>query len=93
MKICDFGLARSVYNDITYKKSSNTPVPVKWIAIESIRDLIFSTKSDVWSFGILLWEIFSLAETPYADIPSVCIYQNLIQGYRLQQPNQANQEM
>ena len=92
VKICDFGLARHVYNN-TYNKSSKAPLPIKWMAIESIRDLVFSTKSDVWSFGILLWEFFSLAETPYPNVAVENFYHKLIEGHRMKQPRQANPEM
>jgi FMS-like tyrosine kinase 1 len=52
VKICDFGLSRSLQNSSNYMKVNNTVnLPVKWMALESIADSIFSTQSDVWSFG------------------------------------------
>ena len=63
------------------------------MAIESIRDFVFSLKSDVWSFGIVLWEFFTLAETPYPGLSTEKIYQRLAEGYRLQCPKFATAEM
>ncbi|XP_023245494.1 vascular endothelial growth factor receptor 3-like [Copidosoma floridanum] len=54
VKICDFGLAKALYKDENYKKQHEGQFPVKWMAIESMRDGVFSTMSDVWSFGVVL---------------------------------------
>ncbi|KAG8136847.1 hypothetical protein E2320_005410 [Naja naja] len=59
-KICDFGLARDIMNDSNYVVRGNARLPVKWMSPESLFEGIYTIKSDVWSYGILLWEIFSL---------------------------------
>ncbi|KAH8324484.1 hypothetical protein KR074_008389 [Drosophila pseudoananassae] len=91
VKICDFGLARSLYQN--YYKKENGKIPIKWLALESLRDHVFSTKSDVWSFGIVLWEMFSLAMVPYPGIDQNQIFQKLSDGYRMEKPPYANQEL
>ncbi|XP_014211548.1 vascular endothelial growth factor receptor 1-like [Copidosoma floridanum] len=93
VKICDFGLAKTMYKDDNYKKQGNGPVPVKWMAIESIRDQVFSTKSDIWSFGIVLWEFFTLAEIPYPGMEVEKQYQKLVEGYRMEQPAYATKDI
>ncbi|XP_053989273.1 vascular endothelial growth factor receptor 1 isoform X1 [Hylaeus volcanicus] len=93
VKICDFGLAKTMYKDDNYKKKGDGPLPIKWMAIESIRDRIFSTQSDIWSFGIVLWEFFTLAETPYPGMEAEKLYQKLIEGYRMEQPEYATSEV
>ncbi|VDD79725.1 unnamed protein product [Mesocestoides corti] len=66
-KIADFGLTRKAA--LYYRMRGTGRVPVKWMAPESIFQMVFTTKSDVWSFGVLLWELFSLGESPAAEVP------------------------
>ena len=81
--VCDFGLAKDVYQSQEYHKKSDTPLPVKWMAIESLTDRVFSTQSDVWSFGVVLWETFSLGKTPYPGMsPDNNFVKYLLQGER-----------
>ncbi|XP_020798925.1 vascular endothelial growth factor receptor 1 isoform X5 [Drosophila serrata] len=94
VKICDFGLARSMYRGDNYKKSESGKLPIKWLALESLSDHVFSTYSDVWSFGIVLWEMFSLAKVPYPGIdPNQELFNKLNDGYRMEKPPYANQEL
>ncbi|KAK9888940.1 hypothetical protein WA026_001159 [Henosepilachna vigintioctopunctata] len=94
VKICDFGLAKNIYHNDQYKMKSNCPLPIKWMAIEAIRDRVFSTQSDVWAFGIVLWELFSLARMPYPGMQAdERLYARLVEGYRMESPEYATQEI
>jgi len=90
VKICDFGLARQMCKSNDYQKKSDGPLPVKWLAIECIRDKIFSTQSDVWAFGVVLWEMFTLGKTPYPGMEfGDRFYKLLSDGYRMAKPDNA----
>ncbi|XP_028407050.1 fibroblast growth factor receptor 4-like isoform X2 [Dendronephthya gigantea] len=85
-KIADFGLARNIYKGGVYLKKKSGLVPVKWMSVEALRDRVFSEKSDVWSFGIVLWEMFTLGGSPYPGIHSVDICEYLCNGNRMESP-------
>ncbi|MEE6462043.1 hypothetical protein FKM82_001471 [Ascaphus truei] len=94
VKICDFGLARDIMHDSNYVSKGSTFLPVKWMAPESIFDNLYTTLSDVWSFGILLWEIFSLGGTPYPGmIVDSTFYNKIKSGYRMVKPDHATHEI
>ncbi|XP_059196558.1 platelet-derived growth factor receptor alpha isoform X2 [Centropristis striata] len=90
VKICDFGLARDIMHDNNYVSKGSTFLPVKWMAPESIFDNMYTTLSDVWSYGILLWEIFSLGGTPYPGmVVDSSFYNKIKSGYRMSKPEHA----
>ncbi|KAK3704761.1 hypothetical protein QZH41_009758 [Actinostola sp. cb2023] len=93
MKIADFGLARNVQDVDYYRKSTNGRVPTKWLAIEALFDRLYTTQSDVWMFGILLWEIFTLGGSPYPGIPVESLFELLKSGYRMQKPQNCPNEL
>ncbi|XP_024863407.2 proto-oncogene tyrosine-protein kinase receptor Ret isoform X2 [Kryptolebias marmoratus] len=93
MKISDFGLSRDVYEEDSYVKRSKGRIPVKWMAIESLFDHIYTTQSDVWSFGVLLWEIVTLGGNPYPGIAPERLFNLLKTGYRMEKPENCSEEM
>ncbi|CAL8071911.1 unnamed protein product [Calicophoron daubneyi] len=88
VKIADFGLTRNVSD--YYKKTSSGRLPVKWMAPESLFDRKYNTKSDVWSFGILFWEIFTLGGVPYPSVSPERLLKLLKEGHRNERPSLAD---
>ncbi|CAK6981350.1 macrophage colony-stimulating factor 1 receptor 2 [Scomber scombrus] len=93
-KICDFGLARDICNDDNYIVQGNARLPVKWMAPESIFQCVYTVQSDVWSYGVLLWEIFSLGKSPYPNVAvDTNFYKMIKDGRHMAQPDFAPAEM
>ena len=68
VKLTDFGLSRRLYDNYTYIKTGTDPLPWKWLDHDALRFHMFTTWTDVWSFGICLWEMWTLGEVPYPGI-------------------------
>jgi c-src tyrosine kinase len=83
-KISDFGLAQSISQPIN--ESVRGKFPIKWTAPEALRNSLFTSKSDCWSYGVLLWEIFSYGRIPYPRIPIQDVIRHIEQGYRMEPP-------
>uniref|UniRef100_A0A672V5E7 Protein kinase domain-containing protein n=1 Tax=Strigops habroptila TaxID=2489341 RepID=A0A672V5E7_STRHB len=85
VKVSDFGMTRYVLDD-QYISSLGTKFPVKWSAPEVIHYTKFSSKTDVWAFGILMWEVFTLGKQPYKLYDNMQVTEKVSQGYRLYRP-------
>ncbi|CAG9856179.1 unnamed protein product [Phyllotreta striolata] len=85
VKVADFGLARLMRDD-TYTAHAGAKFPIKWTAPEGLAYNKFSTKSDVWAFGVLLWEIATYGMSPYPGVDLTDVYHMLEKGYRMECP-------
>ncbi|XP_062375779.1 tyrosine-protein kinase Mer [Sardina pilchardus] len=95
MTVCvaDFGLSKKIYSGDYYRQGRIAKMPVKWIAVESLADRVFTVKSDVWAFGVTMWEIATRGMTPYPGVQNHEIYDYLLDGHRLKQPNDCLDEL
>eukprot|EP00117_Sycon_ciliatum_P017324 scpid13793/ scgid16366/ Putative molluscan insulin-related peptide(s) receptor; Putative molluscan insulin-related peptide(s) receptor alpha chain; Putative molluscan insulin-related peptide(s) receptor beta chain len=80
LRVGDFGLARDIYITDYYRRESQTPLPLRWLAPESIRDGVFSHASDIWAYGIVLYEVATLAQQPYVGLNNEDVVRLLIKG-------------
>ncbi|XP_043836301.1 leukocyte tyrosine kinase receptor isoform X4 [Dromiciops gliroides] len=85
-KIGDFGMARDIYRASYYRKGGRAMLPVKWMPPEAFLEGIFTSKTDSWSFGVLLWEIFSLGYMPYPGRTNQEVLDFVIGGGRMDPP-------
>ncbi|KAJ8248807.1 hypothetical protein GJAV_G00227970 [Gymnothorax javanicus] len=87
VKIGDFGMTRDIYETDYYRKGGKGLLPVRWMAPESLKDGVFTTNSDVWSFGVVLWEIATLAEQPYQGMSNEQVLRFVMEGGLLDKPD------
>ncbi len=101
VKLSDVGLSRTLAGSDYYRKSSamkardfdslacvllSVQVPIKWMAPEAILERLYTTSSDVWSFGVLCWETFALGESPYPGLGVNELIMSIVQGHRMARP-------
>ncbi|CAH3153898.1 unnamed protein product, partial [Porites evermanni] len=92
IKVSDFGLMRQIYEDVSSSAKSRK-LPVKWMAPESLYQGVYTTKSDVWSFGVVLWEMATLGGVPYPTLTNSELYRLLGTGYRMERPDMCSDDV
>ncbi|CAH3158634.1 unnamed protein product, partial [Pocillopora meandrina] len=92
-KVTDFGMARDVQQENIYERKTKGRLPVKWTAYEALLYGKYTTKSDVWSYGVLLYEIFTIGGSPYPRMDGRKIANLLQDGYRMPKPQHVDEKL
>lgn len=93
VKIGDFGMTRDIYETDYYRKGNKGLLPVRWMAPESLQDGVFTSQSDVWSYGVVLWEMVTLAEQPYQGLSNEQVLNFVKQGGVMEKPENCPETM
>ncbi|KAM4714654.1 tyrosine-protein kinase receptor TYRO3 [Anableps anableps] len=95
LRVCvaDFGLSKKIYRSDYYRQKVAIRMPIKWMAIESLSESVYTAKSDVWSFGVTMWEIVSRGKTPYPAVHNYELLDLLVSGHRLKPPAECDQKL
>lgn len=88
VKIGDFGMTRDIYETDYYRKGGKGLLPVRWMAPESLKDGLFTSNSDVWSFGVVMWEMATLACQPYPGKSNEEVLKYVVDGGLLEKPEE-----
>ncbi|XP_065682612.1 uncharacterized protein LOC100201592 [Hydra vulgaris] len=93
VKVSDFGLTRKINDELTYMSKKKRRLPIKWMSVEAIFDQLFTSFSDVWAYGVVLFEIVTLGGTPYPTTSNCELLSLLKSGYRMDKPENCSEEM
>ncbi|XP_029694978.1 high affinity nerve growth factor receptor isoform X1 [Takifugu rubripes] len=93
VKIGDFGMSRDIYSTDYYRVGGRTMLPIRWMPPESIMYRKFTTDSDIWSFGVVLWEIFTYGKQPWYQLSNSEAIECITQGRELERPRTCPNEV
>ncbi|PRP85691.1 tyrosine-protein kinase isoform SRK4-like [Planoprotostelium fungivorum] len=93
VKVADFGMSRQTENQVHVDTDTKSKFPVKWSSPEILQDRKYTSKSDVWAFGIVMWEIFEYGKIPYPDMTNADASREVMNGYRLPCPRDCPPEI
>ncbi|XP_045527669.1 insulin-like receptor isoform X1 [Pieris brassicae] len=86
VKVGDFGMTRDIYETDYYRKGTKGLLPVRWMSPESLKDGVFSSNTDAWSYGVVLWEMATLAMQPYQGLSNEQVVRYVVEGGVMERP-------